>query len=313
MPVDRNKLVSICIPTFNDSSVVADALNSALQQTYAPFEILVLDNHSSDDTWSVVTSIAAGDRRVRCIRNPENLGMAANFSACIAQARGEHVLILCSDDVLEPECIARLASALDQHPNAVLAACARIWADPSLRPQRILRARREPEEIDASILLTECFSRGNRIGEPSAVLFRRIAASRGFDPDYSQALDLEMWFYLLQQGSAVLLPQPLCRIRQHEDQTTKANIASGRIIEDKRRLFRQYADKVHSSLGFFGKMFWDLRMASSAARFKASGGGADAADISEVFFRATFRYVLCPLLSIAWRIGRARPYRWARG
>lgn len=292
--------VSICIPAFNDAAVIGDALRSALRQEYESLEIIVLDNHSTDGTGKVVTEIAAGDNRVRYIRHPENIGMARNFNAGIVAAKGEYVQILCSDDVLEAGCVNQLSMALHEHPAAVLAAAGRTFTDHALRPKHVILPWPRQEEVASRTLMHECFTRGNLIGEPSVVMFRRAAAGRGFNADYSQALDLEMWFHLLGQGSAVLLPEALCIIRQHREQVTQANIRSGRIVEDKRLLFRQYVGYVEPSLGMWQKLTWDARMASSVVRCRECCGTIDAKDITEVFYPKTFLQLLLPLAGAAW-------------
>lgn len=305
MHVDDRPLVSVCIPTHNDSGVVADALRSAMRQDYAPMEILVVDNNSTDGTWDIVTAVAAEDCRVRLMRNAENIGMARNFSECVRSAKGEYVLILCADDALQDGCVDLLASTMREHPRAVLAACGRTYTDPSLRPRRVCRARSTREEVDPARMLRECFVHGNRIGEPSAVMFRRRAAARGFDADYSQAVDLEMWFHLLEQGSAVLLPEARSLIRLHARQTTRANIRSGRVVTDKQLLFRKYAPRVLQSLTPLDKLVWDIRMASSAARPQTAVATADSGFLTEVFYPGIFRMLVYPLVAAAWRLRNA--------
>ena len=305
MQVSRDGMVTVCIPTHNDSGVVGDALRSVLSQRYVPLEILVMDNGSTDETWRIVTDLADGDRRVRCERREKNIGMASNFNSCIAAASGEFVLILCADDALEADAVELLARTLKAHPDAAFAASARIQSGPALQPERVLRARPVIQKVGSANLLRECFVDGNRIGEPSGVMFRRATAARGFNPDYSQALDLEMWFHLLEMGPAVLLPQPGCRIRRHEAQTTEANIRSGRIIKDKQLLFSQYANRLNSSLTCREKLTWDVRMASSVARTVANGGLVEPIRIAEVFYPAIFVKVLCPLLGLAWKMRSA--------
>lgn len=302
MKSSQSPTVSVCIPAHNDAEVIADAMHSALRQDYSPLEILVLDNHSADATWRIVTEIAAKDPRVRCVRHAEDIGMARNFTACVSFARGEYLQILCADDALEPECVASLAGALNDHPEAVLAACGRVFADERLQAERVVRARMKEEVVAGADLTRDCFVRGNLIGEPSAVMFRRAAASRGFRAEYSQAVDLEMWFHLLESGGAVLLPDPLALIRQHGAQTTQANIRSGRIVNDKRLLFREYGAKMGFALSVWEKLSWDTRMASSVARVRRSGGVSDPADIAEVYFQALFRRLLVPSLELGWRL-----------
>src|SRR6267378_655561 len=105
-------LVSICIPTFNHASALAGAIDSARAQTYRNIEILIADNHSTDSTAAIAQGAASGDARIRYLRQAENLGMGRNFSACISSARGELIKFLCDDDVLAPECVARLVPLL---------------------------------------------------------------------------------------------------------------------------------------------------------------------------------------------------------
>ncbi len=302
MPAEGQLLVSVCIPVHNDAGVVGDALRSAMRQEYSPLEIVVVDNCSTDDTMRIVAEVSGGDSRVRIIRNAENIGMARNFSKCIKEAAGTFVMLLCADDVLEDRCIEKLACALKEHPRAALAACGRIFTDASLKPERTLQARKSTQEVSSQSLSRECFSHGNHIGEPSAVLFRRAVAARGFDSRYSQSLDLEMWLHLLEKGSAVLIPDPLCRIRQHEGQATRRNIRSGRIVSDKQLLFRQYAAKLEASLTPTEKLAWDARMASSVARTRAAGGALEIGQLTELFYPRFFSLLLRPLAGMGWRL-----------
>lgn len=292
--MNASPLVSICIPAHDDARVLADAIGSARAQDWAPLEIVVLDNASTDASGEVARRAAGDDPRLRCLRHPRDIGMAGNFSAGIAAARGALVLVLCADDALEAGAARALAEALQAHPRAVLAACGRIECDEALRPRRVVRARARPQEVEGTRLMRECFAWGNRIGEPSAVMFRRAAAARGFSPEYSQLLDLEMWFHLLAAGPAVLLPQALCRVRRHRGQATAANIRSARLLEDKQRFFRQFAPALAPSLSRAERLAWDARMASSVARVRRAGGAVAGLPLAEVFHPRLFRTLLAP-------------------
>jgi len=295
-------MVSVCVPTYNHAQVVGDALRSAMAQSYENLEILVVDNRSEDETGRVVANIAAGDTRVRYVRHAENLGMARNFSACISLAQGEFVQILCADDILEPGCATALADALRSNPEAALAACGRILTDENLKPVRVVRARKRREVMPGQALLRECFVYSNLIGEPTAVMFRRAAAARGFHPDYSQAVDLEMWMHLLTHGAAILLPEPLCRIRRHAAQASHENVRSGRVVEDKQRLFRDYGPALSGQLSLTEKLMWDARMALSIQRVQAAGRRFDVSSSAEVFFPRLFRRVMLPAGALARRL-----------
>lgn len=294
--------VSVCIPTFNNAAMVGDAIRSARAQTYSSLEILVLDNHSTDATPEAIHLAVAGDPRVRVVRHNRNLGMSGNFNAALSMAIGELLLVLCADDLLDPDCITVLAGELDRSPGCVLAACGRTLVDADLRPVGIARARRWRSLVAGTTLLVECFARGNVIGEPSSVLFRRSAASDGFDDHYCQLVDLDMWFKLLRQGDAILLPDAHCRIRRHPEQWSAANMASGRLVSDKRSFFRAYGPGLRHRLGPIGAMRWDLRMASSLARSGATS--ATRATAGDVFFPRLFR-LLRPLVAVAYGLRSA--------
>lgn len=90
--------ISVIIPAFNRATVIARAIGSATRQTLAPLEVIVVDDHSSDDTCAVVEAMAAEDPRVRLIRLDRNRGGATARNAGAKAARGELLAFLDSDD-----------------------------------------------------------------------------------------------------------------------------------------------------------------------------------------------------------------------
>lgn len=92
--------VSILIPVFNREKLIADCIQSALDQTFTDFEVVVVDNHSSDKTWEICTKFAELDSRVRIFRNDVNVGPVLNWQRCIKEARGLFGKFLFSDDLL---------------------------------------------------------------------------------------------------------------------------------------------------------------------------------------------------------------------
>lgn len=109
------------VPTYNRAASLRRALESALGQTQAEIEILISDNASTDETPELCAEIAARDRRVRVIRQAENVGLTANFNALLTAAAGEFVLVLADDDWLEPTYVEHCLVALDADPGLVLA------------------------------------------------------------------------------------------------------------------------------------------------------------------------------------------------
>ena len=207
--------VSVCIPAYRAEATIGAAIASVLAQTIDDWELLVLDDCSPDAT--LVVARAFSDPRIRVDVQPTNVGAEANWNDVVARARGRYVKLLCSDDLLEPTCLARQADALDAHPSAVLAASPRHIID--ARGRIVLRARGlgglrglVPGPQAARRLVR---SGTNLLGEPSAVLFRRDALDPGgaFDGRHPYLIDVELYLRLLRAGDLVAVPEPLASFR----------------------------------------------------------------------------------------------------
>lgn len=299
-------LVSVCIPTYNHARFLERALLSASAQSSSDLEILVVDNASQDDTGRMVAEAAARDGRIRYVRHPENIGLVGNFDACIHLASGRYVKFLCSDDALEPDCVSTMVEVFEREPGVSLVACGRIISDQDLAPLRVLTARSGACRVEGPQMIAECFFLGNRIGEPTAVMFRRADALRGFRRDYHQLLDLEMWFHLLKMGDFFSLPHPLCRIRRHSAQATRTNDKEGRIVEERRLLYGEFSAVAKRYASFPRRCVWDFRMAYALARSEAAGYVPAYSSVGEVYFRRAFKQFTRPVVRLMMGAGLER-------
>jgi len=250
--------VTVCIPTYNYGHFIGAAIESVLCQTLQDFEIVISDNASVDDTETIVAGYIAHDPRIRYLRNQTNLGMVANWNRCIDLATGEYIKFLCADDLLKPDCLAQLSQQLDSHQSAVLASCARgiVTGDDDTT---YLAYSDKEVVLSGQACIRQMLIKGNIVGEPTAVLFRRSAARRGFDGSYLQLTDMEYWLYLLGGGGFAFCPQVLCLYRQHETQETKNNLKSLRIFTEGRRIYLAYGINAEVNLGLFARMFCSVR------------------------------------------------------
>lgn len=98
--------VSILVPVYNRANYIEETLAAALDQTFGDFEVVVIDNCSTDGSWELIQRVAARDGRLRIFRNEDNIGPVRNWQRCVREARGELGKILWSDDLLHPEYLA---------------------------------------------------------------------------------------------------------------------------------------------------------------------------------------------------------------
>lgn len=114
---------SILIPVFNRCELIGECIQSALDQAYQNFEVVVVDNASDDGTWEICQQFAARDSRVSVFRNNTNIGPVRNWRRCAEEAKGEVSKILFSDDTLEPNCLVEMVPELED-PDVALVYCA---------------------------------------------------------------------------------------------------------------------------------------------------------------------------------------------
>jgi GT2 family glycosyltransferase len=120
MSID-NPTVSIALPVFNGENYLRVAIGSVFGQSFEDFELLLLDNASTDATEEICRAAVAQDRRVRYFRAKANGGLAWNHNRAVELATGRYLMWTAHDDALGEDYVRRCVEALDQNPDAVLA------------------------------------------------------------------------------------------------------------------------------------------------------------------------------------------------
>jgi len=110
--------ISVSIPTYNQGQYVEKAILSAFNQTLKPFEIIVSNDCSTDDTMEVLERLKLTVPILKVINQPVNLGIGGNVDACLKAASGKLILRLDSDDYLEPDYCAVMSALMAEYPEA---------------------------------------------------------------------------------------------------------------------------------------------------------------------------------------------------
>lgn len=234
--------LSVVMPVWNGSRFVGEAVESILAQDFRDFELIIVDDASTDSTPEILAWWAARDGRIRVIRNESNLGSPASRNRGIEIARGEYVACHDADDLSLPGRFAVEVGLLDEDPGASMVTMNYQFIDEAgsvLRTEK----RNEPPEI-AAFLLT--FT--NPIGGHSQVMFRRDAfvQAGGYDESHRFGEDPELWTRLSAIGRVVMLPEVGMRYRLHAQQKTAvfpSEQRRTRAAERARRLFSAYLDR----------------------------------------------------------------------
>ena len=225
--------LSVLIPVFNAAAFLPECLESVLAQDLQDMEILLGDNCSSDRSREIIASYAARDQRIRWWKNPENLGMAGNLNRCLDEAMGDYVKCIMADDKLaSSDTLTKLVNVMEQRASVSLVGCDALIIDHASQVLSHRRTARESGIWNGKKAIVHCLEAGVNLIGTDIGLFRRAHARFKFDARYSQIIDLDFCFRLLEHGEFAYITEPLVAWRQHASQASVSNRQSGAIARD---------------------------------------------------------------------------------
>lgn len=204
--------VTVVIPTYNMAAFLETAIESVLCQTFEDFELLVLDNASTDGTPAVMVQYT--DPRVSYRRNKQNLGLAGNIGRGIRDARGQYIAFLGADDIWEPRYLAEAVAFLDLEPRVSMVHGAAVWID---QDGRMFggTGRKWQRLTPCPLAMFEAFERGFCF---ASMLIRTAAlrATGPFDERWQEVIDLWIFLRMCLAGDIGYLDEVLCQYRVHD-------------------------------------------------------------------------------------------------
>lgn len=214
--------VSVVVPVFNRQDYIGSAIESVLAQSFADFELLVVDDGSTDRTPEIVQSYR--DPRIRLISHPHNLGIPTSRNRGLESARGEYIATLDSDDWAHPQRLQRQVAFLDSHPEHALVGSwiGRINSDG--RSYRIQTRPLRAEDVQVQLLFGGAMVNSSTMGRTA--LLQRF----GFRAEFPVRQDFDLFVRLAAQYPLANLPYPLTLCRRHPAQATKIHAA---LVRDK--------------------------------------------------------------------------------
>ncbi len=223
--------ITIAIPAYNRAHLLQQTVDSVKSQTDKDWELFIVDDQSTDDTWDAAQSLAFQDSRITAERNPVNRGLAANFRHCGSLGFAPYVLLLAADDQLESEFLAHMHRIADTDPTVGL-----------LCGRRVLykgrTGRRRPYSVvfngrqDAGTTVARALRNGNLYGLYSAVVMRRdaLVSIGGIRDDNPWAGDFEAFVRIAARYPVYFNPQSA--VYQYVDSATQtsAMVRDGTIV-----------------------------------------------------------------------------------
>lgn len=253
--------VSICMPHLNSQPFTRPRMDSIVQQTLPDWELIIVDSNSDDGSREILEQYARGDSRIRIEHGPRD-GIYTNINRAIEMASGKYVYIATSDDTMAPECLERMVSILEQHPDCGLCQSGLEIVDADGRAEikdawenwrrqkqcfgqwlKIPHVRRAPHDGIMHLGL------GTVYGSLTQLLIRkRVFDELGlFRTDYSPHADFEWGMRVGLNENIVYLPAKLASWRRHDRQATQLNGQLGMIARGEFRRLTQFALAAHKA------------------------------------------------------------------
>lgn len=210
-PTENSPLVSVLVTVYNREKYLAETIKSILESSWTNFEVIVVDDASSDSSLSVAHSYARNDDRLKVFANKQNLGDYGNRAKAASLAQGKYIKYVDSDDLIYKYSLAIMVESLEKNPDAALALSHSMPEATSPYPWSIT-----PHEVYRKHFLRRgCLNCG-----PSGAIIRRVAfeAVGGFREHWKVISDTDLWLRLAARWPTVLLPPGLIWWRRHADQ-----------------------------------------------------------------------------------------------
>jgi glycosyltransferase involved in cell wall biosynthesis len=268
--------VSVIVPAHNRADVIGRALDSVRAQTFQDYEVIVVDDASSDGLGEVLSRRADG--RVHLVRLRQRRGAARARNAALPETRGEWIAFLDSDDEWLPDKLTDQLAAVERGSyDAVYCTCLRKRAgeEPAVRPKGVLA---EGDIIDSLLLRRHAPT-------PSVYMVRRTAFARvrGFDESFPSAADIDLWLRLATSGCRFAAVQEPLAVKHDLGTGQMKQDAAGKAIGF-RRMVQRWGPLARERLGDEAYRRWLTRRArkierkqeAALAAFAATGDRRDA-------------------------------------
>ena len=216
--------ITVALSVYNNAEYLAEALDSILAQTFADFELVIVDDGSTDRSPAIIDRYATTDLRIRVIRQA-NQGLVASLNHIIAEARGAYIARMDGDDLAMPERFARQVAFLDEHPDHGVIGT-------QIRTIDARGRRRSEPPIDHPLsadIIAAALPTASPLCHPSVMMRRDILeAAGGYRPAYRHCEDYDLWLRLAERTRIANLPERLHLYRYSPSQVSHRHVLAQR-------------------------------------------------------------------------------------
>lgn len=212
--------VSVVLPVWNGERYLAAAVQSILDQTFAAFELLIVDDGSTDQTLPIARHFGAMDARIKLVRIGHG-GVANALNAGLRQASAPYVARMDADDISLPSRLQMQIDYLDSHPRCVVVGCDTEVIDENENDLGVISF----PSTHAALVDVLLSGKGSPFVHPAVVMrAEAVRAVGGYRPEHCPSEDYELWLRLIHSGEFASIPECLLRYRMHRDSVSAQDL-----------------------------------------------------------------------------------------
>lgn len=222
--------ISVVMSVFNSEKYIGEAIDSILKQTYSDFELILIDDKSTDMTNKIMKQYQASDSRIIILENESNLGLTKSLNRGLTVAQGEYIARMDADDISLHERFEKQVNFLDNHPEYSFVSCIAQYIDENGNLEQMRLFPETNEEI------YDMMPKVDAVMHPG-VMFRRmdIAKIGNYCEEFRVVQDYDLWFRGMAAGYKFYnLQEPLVLFRRN-DMYNKRKSKSYRLVDYKVR------------------------------------------------------------------------------
>ena len=217
--MNKTPAISLIMSVYNGEDYLAETMDSILAQTFPDWELIVINDCSTDTTADILAKYAALDARVKVHPNEVNLRLPSSLNKAMSLAAGKYIARMDADDICLPDRLEKQYAFMEEHPDVALSSCRFMTLKNGVISSGGCGGKCDADSLKALLLVT------NPILHPGIIAKADIIRGLGYDKNFTCTEDMELWTRFLLAGHKVeIQPEYLMIYRLHDKQITSTTL-----------------------------------------------------------------------------------------
>lgn len=233
--------ISVIISVYNGEDYLAEAIESVCNQSFADWELIVINDCSTDGTDEILSAFAQKDPRIKVYKNETNLRLPSSLNKALSLAQGRYIARMDADDICLPDRLAKQFAFMESHQDVDLSSCRFMTLKNGVVASGGCGGKCDSESVKALLLVT------NPVLHPGVIAKTEVIKQLGYDATCTCTEDLELWTrFVLNNYKIEILPEYLMLYRLHDKQITGTTLQRQReeVVKIQKKYFGGFLEEM---------------------------------------------------------------------